>query len=40
MSFQNLSWLQKLGLVRIILSQSGVVGRCVQHLTDTHMTLY
>jgi len=44
MSFQGLHWLQKLGSGKasfgVITPQSGVVGRCDQHLTSTHMTLY
>jgi len=39
MSFQGL-----VAKVRVLQSvtwnQSGLVGRCVQHLTSTHMTLY
>ena len=39
MSFQDLHWLQKLGSCKPSFGAK-VVGRCVQHLTSTHMTLY
>jgi len=39
MSFQGLHWLQTLGSGKASFG-AGVVGRCNQHLTSTHMTFY
>jgi len=36
MSFHRFHWLEKLGYQTL----SAAVGRCDQHLTSTHMTLY
>jgi len=41
MSFHAVRWLQTLGSGKASFgAKNGVVGRCVQHLTGTHMTLY